>query len=105
MKFGTIKFLLFALLCVFCFAILFISLNNDIKRQGIQDFSVAKQDYYTIKEYEGKIAVYKNAEASPYVIYDSYTSLLPEQDRQRLKKGIVTDDTEYLQKVIEDYTS
>ncbi len=105
MKLDITKYILFGLLSLFCFIILFVSINNDIKRRELQDYSHIVQDYYTIKEYEGKIAVYKNDENKPYVIYDAYVSLLPQQDILRLKKGIVTDDKEYLQKVIEDYTS
>lgn len=105
MKPDVTRFLLFGLLSVFCFTILFVSLNNDLRRRDLQDNSVFVQDYFTVKEYEGKIAVYKNDEESPYVVYDAYVSLLPEQDAERLKKGIVTDNKEYLQRVIEDYTS
>jgi hypothetical protein len=105
MKPDVTKFLIFSLLAIFCFTILFVSLNNDINRRSLRDDSKIIQDYFTIKEYDGKIAVYRNNEEKPYVVYDAYVSLLPEQDVQRLKKGIVTDDKNYLQSVIEDYTS
>ncbi len=105
MKPKATRFLIFGLLSVFCFSILFVSLNNDINRRSIRDDSDITPDYFTIKEYDGKIAVYKNEDESPYVVYDSYVSLLPQQDAERLKEGIVTDDKNYLQSVIEDYTS
>ena len=105
MKPDITKFLLFGLLAVSCFAVLFISLNNDLNRRSLQDNSDIVQDYFTVKEYDGKIAVYKNEETKPYIVYDAYVSLLPQQDIELLKKGIVTDDKEYLQSVIEDYTS
>lgn len=105
MKPDVTRFLIFGLLAVFCFSVLFVSLNNDINRRSIRDDSEISPDYFTIKEYDGKIAVYKNEEENPYVVYDAYVSLLPQQDAERLKQGIVTDDKNYLQSVIEDYTS
>ena len=105
MKPDITKILLFGLLIVTCFAVLFISINNDLTRRSLQDNSDIVADYFTVKEYNGKVAIYKNDEIKPYVVYDAYVSLLPQQDIDLLKKGIVTDDKEYLQKVIEDYTS
>ena len=105
MKPELTKLLIFSLLAIFCFTILFISINNDINRRSLRNDSDIFPDYFTVKEYEGKIAVYKNDENNPYIVYDAYVSLLPDQDIQRLKEGIVTDDKKYLQSVIEDYTS
>ena len=62
-------------------------------------------DYYTITEYQGKIAVFKNSDAIPMDVYDSYVSALPQHDRELLKSGIRTESTSELQKIIEDYTS
>jgi hypothetical protein len=105
MKPELTKFIIFCLLAIFCFTILFVSLNNDINRRSLRDDSDIFPDYFTVKEYEGKIAVYKNDEESPYIVYDAYVSLLPQQDVERLKQGIVTDNQTYLQSIIEDYTS
>ena len=105
MKPELTKFIIFCLLAIFCFNILFVSLNNDINRRSLRDDSDIFPDYFTVKEYEGKIAVYKNDEESPYIVYDAYVSLLPQQDVERLKQGIVTDNQTYLQSIIEDYTS
>ena len=105
MKPEMTKFLIFGLLAVTCFTVLFVSLNNDLNNRSVVDYSEITKDYFTVKEYEGKVAVYKNDETKPYIVYDSYISLLPEQDAKLIKKGIVTDDKNYLQSVIEDYTS
>ena len=105
MKPDVSRFIIFSLVFIFCFTVRFVSLNNDINRRSLRNDSEIIPDYFTIKEYDGKIAVYKNNEESPYVVYDAYVSLLPQQDAERLKKGIVTDDKNYLQSVIEDYTS
>ena len=62
-------------------------------------------DYYTVTEYQGKIAVFKNSDTVPIDVYDSYVSVLPQHDRELLKNGIRTESTSELQKIIEDYTS
>ena len=98
------KISLFSLICVLCLATLFVNLNNDIEIYEDEN-NINHQEIYTIKEYEGKIAVFKGNDKKPYTVYESYTSLLPTQDRQRLQNGIKVDNTTDLQKIIEDYTS
>lgn len=104
MKSKTLKISLFSLICVLCLATLFVNLNNDIEIYE-DEKNVKQQEFYTIKEYEGKIAVFKDSDKKPFTVYEAYTSLLPEQDRQKLKDGIKVDNTTDLQKIIEDYTS
>lgn len=86
MKPEVTRFLIFGLLAVFCFTILFVSLNNDINRRSLRDDSDIIPDYFTIKEYDGKIAVYKNEEENPYVVYDAYVSLYQNRTLNDLKK-------------------
>lgn len=104
MKSKTLKISIFSLICVLCLATLFVNLNNDIERKE-NDENTKHQEIYTIREYEGRVAVFKNTDKVPFAIYEAYTSLLPEQDRQKLKNGIQVDNTTDLQKIIEDYTS
>lgn len=104
MKSKVLKISIFSLVCVLFLATLFVNLNNDIKIYENEE-KEKQQVIYTIKEYEGKIAVFKNSDKKPYTVYEAYTSLLPEQDRQRLQNGIKVDNTTDLQKIIEDYTS
>lgn len=104
MKSKVLKISIFSLVCVLFLATLFVNLNNDIKIYENEE-KAKQQVTYTIKEYEGKIAVFKNSDKKPYTVYEAYTSLLPEQDRQRLQNGIKVDNTADLQKIIEDYTS
>ena len=100
----TLKISLFSLICVLFIGTLFVNLNNDIEIYENEEKS-KQQVIYTIREYEGKIAVFKNSDKKPMTVYESYTSLLPQQDRQRLQNGITVDNTTDLQKIIEDYTS
>ncbi len=104
MRSKALKISIFSLVCVLCLATLFFNLNNDISIYEDEN-NTNHHETYTIKEYEGKIAVFKNSDKKPYTVYEAYTSLLPEQDRQRLQNGIKVDNTTDLQKIIEDYTS
>ena len=89
-----LKFSIFSLICVMCIGTLFVNESDNIQ-----------QDIFIVKEYEGKIAVFKNDDSKPTTVYESYISLLPESDRIRLQNGITVDNTNDLQKIIEDYTS
>lgn len=104
MKSKTLKISLFSLICVLCLATLFVNLNKDIEIYENEE-KAKQQEIYTIKEYEGKIAVFKDFDKNPFMVYEAYTSLLPEQDRQRLENGIKVDNSTDLQRIIEDYTS
>jgi hypothetical protein len=99
-----LKISLFSLICILCLATLFVNLNNDIEIYEDEEKS-NQQEIYTIKEYDGKIAVFKNSDKKPFTVYEAYISLLPEQDRHRLQNGIKVNNTTDLQKIIEDYTS
>ena len=99
-----LKISIFSLICVIFIGTLFVNLNNDVESYE-NEKSQKQQEIYTIKEYDGKIAVYKNDENKPMEVYESYVSLLPEADRQKLQNGITVDNTTELQKIIEDYTS
>ena len=96
---------LFFTICVFSFVLLFIMIYTDNSRAVPENPDTVQNDYYTVTEYEGKIAVFKNEDNIPFEIYDSFTAVLPETDRELLKKGIIANSTEELQRIIEDYTS
>lgn len=60
---------------------------------------------YTLREYEGKLAVFRGDSKAPYQIYDVSVSTLPEYDRTLLKEGIPAETPAQLDRLIEDYTS
>lgn len=105
MKNKKVKTAFFSAICVFAFALLFAMINNDKNSIGNKDPGAEAKDYYTVAEYDGKIAVFKNEENIPLEIFDSYAAVLPEADRELLRNGIRVNSTEELQKIIEDYTS
>ena len=99
------KIFLFFILCIIILFVLYFLLNRDMNEYIRENPYTPPIDYYTITEYQGKIAVFKNDDTIPIDVYDSYVSVLPQHDRELLKNGIRTESTSELQKIIEDYTS
>lgn len=105
MKKKHTKIILFSALCICVLAGLFMVLNRDIEDNIIENPYTPRNDYYTVTEYQGKIAVFRNTDTIPFDVYETYIENLPEHDRQLLKEGIRADTPGELQKIIEDYTS
>ncbi|MBQ7352975.1 MAG: hypothetical protein IJW54_03105 [Clostridia bacterium] len=72
---------------------------EETKDETIKD--ITEKDIYCIKEYNGKIGIYKN-DALVYTI-DKYVFTLPENDKKLLRDGIYTTDSEEFYKIIEQY--
>lgn len=66
----------------------------------------AAGDYaYTIREHNGRIAVFPKESAQPELILDVLVKYLPDLDRTQMQNGIQVKDYEELVRLIEDYTS
>ena len=59
---------------------------------------------YIMRDYNGRIAVFRNGESSPEEVFDIFTSSLPKEEYERLMSGISVKDDSELQKLIEAYT-
>ena len=94
----------FAVLTITVLGVLFVTLDKDVQEKVVENPYLI-EDYYTLSEYKGKIAVFRNQENIPIDIYDVYVSTLPQHDRTLLEKGIHIETPEELQRLIEDYTS
>ncbi len=94
----------FAVITITVLGVLFVTLDKDTREKVIEN-PYLMEDYYTLSEYKGKIAVFKNQESVPIDIYDVYVTTLPQHDRALLENGIHIETPEELQKLIEDYTS
>lgn len=55
-----------------------------------------------VREYNGRIGVFKGESSSPYRVIDYDFSLLSEYDREQLREGIVIESDRELQQFIED---
>ena len=60
---------------------------------------------YLLRSYDGRLAVFREGSDTPEMIFDVYTRLLPQSDRERLEDGISAPDYETLTRLIEDYIS
>lgn len=60
---------------------------------------------YTIREYEGRVAVFRREEEEPELVFDVFVHTLPEYDRGQLQQGVKAADYQELVSLLEDYTS
>ena len=93
-------------ICYFLLSNKILSINSESKENVIiVDKPIEELDenriLYEIKEYNGKIAVYKDN--SLVYTLKTYVFTLPESDKERLKKGIIVENIEDLKKIIEEY--
>jgi hypothetical protein len=99
------KAILITLIFIFCtiFVIYNISKNkpNSIATKEITEAIHYK---YTIKDYKGRIAIFKYGKEVPLEIFDIYTDSLPNEDSYKIQKGLNVIDEKELQRLIEDYT-
>ena len=66
---------------------------------------VEKRGGYILKEYNGKIGVFRTNAQKPYTYVDMDINYLTEYDRELLTKGIEVDTQQQLNSLIEDITS
>lgn len=87
--------------------ILYNSTANTSSSQGSSEIDViaSRSDVYTVKEYQGIIGVFHNADRIPYQEINVEVSSLPEEDQKLLKTGIQVYSKDKLNSVIEDYES
>lgn len=59
---------------------------------------------YTLREYDGKIGVFRQGNVIPDRVLDVYVFMLPENDAIRLEKGICVTGSDAVRSLIEDFT-
>lgn len=60
---------------------------------------------YTLKEYQGNLAVYLEGVDQPFRITDVDVRTLPQMDREALSDGIEANGIDELNRLLEDYCS
>lgn len=60
---------------------------------------------YTLREYDGRLAVFEAGEEEPVRVLDLEVRLLPPYDQGLLRTGIEAADEQELRRLLEDYTS
>ena len=67
--------------------------------------AAAEECLYTLREYEGCVAIYSGGEAQPGTVTDIEVRLLPAQDRELLRGGLGATDLQELSRLLEDLGS
>ena len=60
---------------------------------------------YILKDYNGRIAVFYDGSEIPNEIFEIYTRTLPQEDAEKIEKGIEIDGISDLTDILTDYTS
>ena len=63
------------------------------------------EEFYILKEYNGKIAVYSSNSDKPREITNASTAKLPKNDQEALKDGIKAESKKELNRLLEDFCS
>lgn len=63
------------------------------------------EERYTIREYQGNIAVFMEGVDHPFRITDVDVHTLPKVDQEQLSQGIQVTSTDELNRLLEDYCS
>ncbi len=78
--------------------------SKKIEKKEIADSIITTVDYvYTVKEFKGKVAVFKYGESLPFQILDCPVSSLPQTEADIIRIGIDIENEINLQKIIEAY--
>ena len=80
-----------------------ISYSRKSESKGLSQ-SEASAISFVLKEYNGKLGLFRGQAQSPYQTLDFDITYLSEYDRELLKEGISVDTEPELEMLIEDYT-
>ena len=67
--------------------------------------STVSEEIYTLKAYNGRLAVFRGTSAVPYMETDVYIANLPPADVELLQDGIAVQSMSELNRLLEDYCS
>lgn len=83
------------------------NINVDTESVVQNDDKTSKDldEKFTIKEYNGKVAVFENDSEKPSFVSDVSVNNLPKADQSALKKGIEVNSKRALNRLVEDYCS
>lgn len=75
-------------------------------RKSVENSVVETQEEigYTLKEYNGELAVFRGSSETPYRLLGVSTAVMSEYDRDLLKDGIFVRTEGELDRLIEDFT-
>ncbi|MBE6878850.1 MAG: hypothetical protein E7488_06790 [Ruminococcaceae bacterium] len=96
------KKLAVALSTIFCTILIMVSVSTFLPKNDNHPAEKQLTAGYTVMDFGGKVAVFKDGRDEPMAVYDIYTHLLPENDIELLRRGIHVDTLNELQTCLED---
>ncbi len=79
------------------------SLHREKMAARLSDISAAEAvDISIIREYNGRIGIFREGSSKPYRVIDYDFSLLSDYDKEQLLEGVVIESDSELQQFIED---
>lgn len=76
--------------------------HKKIEAEAAKSVSRLEQAEITVREFNGKLGIFKGDGEKPYRIIDYNVNLLSDYDRRQLQEGIVMEDEEQLRIYLED---
>lgn len=70
-----------------------------------EESKVPPESPYTLREYEGCVAIYCSGDEMPGTVTDIEVRLLPSRDREMLRHGLGATDMQELSRLLEDLGS
>lgn len=92
-----------AVIFIFSLSVSFRNEPTDAETIGTEP--VVSSEGYILGEYEGKLALYRTGNDTPYKKLNFMVSMLTEYDRENVMKGIYAETEAELNALIEDLTS
>ncbi|HHZ05337.1 MAG TPA: hypothetical protein GX401_00900 [Clostridiales bacterium] len=96
-----------AFICLMAGALVLTITGGDGRADATEPTQAVTQgsDVYIVKDYNGKVAVFREGETTPVSTTEKSVLDLPQRDREDLTAGVEVTGEEKLRKLIEDYCS
>ncbi len=98
-----IETVLFALIFIVSAFMLIIGCNSTEKIKKTDSTETTVGFLYTVKEFNGKVALFEYGENLPFQILESPISNLPQSEADKIRSGINVSTEKQLQNIIEAY--
>lgn len=97
--------IVFLLLLIAGIIITFSWWGDKADAQNISSAASSDSQIYIVKDYNGKVAVFKDGDTEPVRTTQQQVDALPKTDRDMLNEGVTVTGDDELRRLIEDYCS
>lgn len=102
------QYVAFIVTAVILFASVFTSVTFELKTDQLVDSQKVKEEKlpgYYLKDFQGRLAVFRGNKNDPIITTDTMVNTLPIEDQKKLKIGVEVEGDVALRKALEDYCS